>query len=122
MKQTIFLLCTVVCAASCTHVYYAPNTANVPLLSQKGETLINGLYSEGSLSTFSGGEFQVATAVSSHVGIMANTMFVSTTKADRTTRNREKALMPSLRQGYLGAMTKRKNSLARYMRVQALVE
>ena len=58
--------------ASCHHVYYAPNTTNAPLLSEKGETRINALYSSGNTSEFNGGELQFAHAVSKHMGIMVN--------------------------------------------------
>ena len=58
---------------SCVHVYYAPNTANAPLLSEAGETRINALYSTGiNISSFNGGEIQVAHAVSKNIGVMVN--------------------------------------------------
>ena len=77
MKQIILLVIITGSAASCTHVYYAPNTANIPLLSEKGETRINTLGSSGSVATINAAEFQAATALSHNVGIMFNTMFVS---------------------------------------------
>lgn len=77
MKFNTCLLGLAVISASCTHVYYAPNTANAPLLSEKGETRINALYSAGGVSEFSGGELQLAHAISKNVGLMVNGMAVS---------------------------------------------
>jgi hypothetical protein len=81
MKPAIFLLIiSLGMLTSCYHVYYAPNTANVPLLSQKKEFRLNALYSAGGLSEFSGGEVQLAYAVSDHWGIMVNGMSVGSTE------------------------------------------
>jgi hypothetical protein len=80
MKQYLILTMIAISTTSCYHVYYAPNTANSPLLSEKGEVKINGLYSGGADSDFEGGEVQVATAVTEHVGIMVNGMFVGRTE------------------------------------------
>lgn len=77
MKYYAYLLALAAITASCTHVYYAPNTANAPLLSEKGETRINALYSAGGVSEFSGGELQVAHAISKNFGLMVNGMAVS---------------------------------------------
>ena len=77
MKYYASLLALAVITASCTHVYYAPNTANAPLLSEKGETRINALYSAGGVSEFSGGELQLAHAVTKNFALMVNGMAVS---------------------------------------------
>jgi hypothetical protein len=77
MKLFNVLIGLVAVTTSCTHVYYAPNTANAPLLSEKGETRINALYASGAMSEFSGGELQISHAVSNHVAIMANGMTAS---------------------------------------------
>jgi hypothetical protein len=58
--------------SSCVHVYYSPNTANAPLLSEKGESRVNALYCSGSNSEFAGGELQLAYALTDHVGMMVN--------------------------------------------------
>lgn len=76
MKQIALLFIVTISTTSCYHVYYAPNTAHSPLLSQKGETRINAYYSGGSNSDFEGAEFQGATAIGKQTGIMVNTMFV----------------------------------------------
>ncbi|MGZ3924784.1 MAG: hypothetical protein ACXVBJ_13515 [Flavisolibacter sp.] len=80
MKTSTFLIAIATIFGSCTHVYYAPNTANAPLLSEKGEVRINGFSCGGWDSEFSGGEFQLATAITKHVGIMTNGMFVGKTE------------------------------------------
>ena len=79
MKKISGLLMIAVIMCSCAHVYYAPNTANAPLFSEKGETRVNALYTAGAYSEFSGGEIQVAHAVSKNVGVMINGFSVGTT-------------------------------------------
>ena len=56
---------------SCARYYYAPNSANIPLLSEK-EAKINAQYATGTVSH--GFEFQSAFAISPHFGGMINTM------------------------------------------------
>jgi hypothetical protein len=72
MKQNLFLLALVVNLASCYHVYYAPNTANAPLLTQKGETRVNALYTTGDASDFDGCEVQAAYAITKNFAVMTN--------------------------------------------------
>lgn len=74
MKLYTFLWASIVISSSCNHIYYAPNTANAPLFSEKGETKINALYAVGGVSEFSGGELQAAHAVSKSFGVMINGM------------------------------------------------
>ena len=76
MKSSLFLLVLATAITSCYHVYYAPNTAHSPLLTDKGEVRLNAYYSGGSNSEFEGAEFQGAAAVGKHTGVMINTMFV----------------------------------------------
>ncbi len=56
---------------SCAQYYYAPNSNNIPLLSEK-EAKINAQYSAGLISN--GFECQSAFAISRHFGGMMNTM------------------------------------------------
>ncbi|HEY0356365.1 MAG TPA: hypothetical protein VGC29_09185, partial [Flavisolibacter sp.] len=72
MKNIICLLIISVGLTSCYHVYYAPNTANAPLLSKTGETRINGLYSQGADTEYDGAELQLAHAINKNVGLMVN--------------------------------------------------
>lgn len=73
MKTFIYLLVITVGMTSCAHVYYAPSTPNATLFTEKGETRINGLYaSGGNVSSFQGGEIQLAHSVSKNIGIMVN--------------------------------------------------
>lgn len=72
MKFYLILVVIIIGNTSCHHVYYAPNTANVPLLSHKGEARINGLYCTGWDSEFNGGELQLAYAPANHLGFMIN--------------------------------------------------
>lgn len=80
MRLLLLLFIITITSTSCYHVYYAPNTANSPLFSEKGEVKINGLYSGGADSDFEGGEIQVASAVTNHVGVMVNAMFAGRTE------------------------------------------
>jgi hypothetical protein len=71
-----FISTTLFC--SCSHVYYSPNSSNVPLFKEKGETRINGYYSLGSagLDEIKGAEIQAAYAAGKNFGIMVNTAFM----------------------------------------------
>jgi len=80
MKLLISLLMITAGMSSCAHVYYAPNTPNAPLLSEKGETRINAMYCSGGYADYTGGELQFAHAVSKNCGIMANGFFVGQTE------------------------------------------
>src|SRR5690242_14995715 len=81
MKVFLLIAAIIIIFGSCTQLYYAPNTPNSPLLSQKGEVRLNGNYAAGlsPVNQYSGAEFQGATAVSKHAGIMMNTMFIGGT-------------------------------------------
>jgi hypothetical protein len=72
MKLYLILILAILGNSSCNHVYYAPNTANIPLLSQEGEIRVNGMYSTGWDSEFNGGELQLAYAATDHFGAMIN--------------------------------------------------
>src|SRR5215203_4384981 len=72
MNKIYSLIAIAITITSCQHVYYAPNSANAPQLSEKGETRLNALYCAGGDSEFSGGELQAAHAVSDKVGVMIN--------------------------------------------------
>ena len=72
MKRFLLLLSIAAITASCHHVYYAPNTPNRPMLTEKGETRINANYVSGADSEFEGGEVQIAHAVKENLGLMAN--------------------------------------------------
>jgi len=77
MKNLIKSLLVATSLTSCYHVYYSPNTANAPLLTEKGETKINAMYSTGGNSEFNGGEFQVAHAAGKHFALMTNVFFAA---------------------------------------------
>jgi len=82
-QQTVLLQCcalfiSAIIFCSCSHVYYSPNSANVPLFKEKGETRINGYYTLGNngIDDIKGGEIQLAHAVSDKIGIILNTAFL----------------------------------------------
>jgi len=72
MKKIPVLFAFMMSLSACHHVYYAPNTANAPLLNEKGETRINALYTSGGSSEYDGGELQFAHAVGKNVAVMVN--------------------------------------------------
>ena len=78
IQRCIILLFTAILFGSCLHLYYAPNSSNVPLFKEKGEAKINANYSGG--AEISGAEIQGAYAVSEHVGIMLNTAFLGSSE------------------------------------------
>jgi hypothetical protein len=78
-KQTIanltILLAACLLYPRCGVTLYVPNTVNSPLLGEKGDHKVNaGLVTQAPHPTF---DFQGAYAVSDHVGVMANTSFMS---------------------------------------------
>src|SRR3954468_1756113 len=88
-QQTILLQCcmliiSTVIFCSCSHVYYSPNSSNVPLFKEKGETRINGYYSLGNagLDEIKGAEIQAAYAVGKNFGIMFNTAFMGASEGN----------------------------------------
>jgi hypothetical protein len=74
MKYYTLLILLMAGTSSCYHIYYAPNTANTPLFTEKGQTRINGIYCGGGDSEFNGGELQLAHSAGKNFGLMANFM------------------------------------------------
>lgn len=72
MKLFTFLFCIAILCASCTHYYYAPNTAHTPLLTEKKELRVTGAISTGVESDITAGEFQAAYAFAPHWGVMVS--------------------------------------------------
>jgi hypothetical protein len=79
---TLLVLSASLLCSSCYHVYYAPNTPNTPLLSEKGEGRLNGLIATGMESEFVGLELQSAYAVRRNWGLMLN--FFAANKSENT--------------------------------------
>ena len=82
MKQYLLLLLLSSSLTSCYHAYYAPNTTHAALLSRKGETKVNAMYSAGADTEFEGGELQVAHALTRNSALMLNFMAVG--RSDNT--------------------------------------
>ena len=73
---------------SCYHVYYAPNTLNTPLLSEKGEMRVNALFTSGRESDYLGGELQAAYAILKNWAVMFNAITAGRTlKTDYISRD-----------------------------------
>jgi hypothetical protein len=75
MKAAIIVI-AVFGLTACNHVYYAPNTANVPLLTEQGEVKANLSSISAFESRANGGELQVAYAPTGHFGIHAGGLHI----------------------------------------------
>jgi len=82
MKNALLLLFLTATISSCNHVYYAPNTPNLPQLGEKGDGRISATYSTGGESGFNGGELQFAYAPHRYIGFMGS--FMSVAKREET--------------------------------------
>lgn len=61
-----YLVLVLVASVGCSPKFYSPNTQNVPLLSEKGETVLNV---SGNGNQY---EFQAAHGVTNHIGLQAS--------------------------------------------------
>ncbi len=87
MKLFPFLLCLCLFLfTSCYHVYYAPNTPNVSLLTEKEELRVNAGLISGLDSEFGGGDLQVAYSPANNFAVMANGFSVSRKEETSETR------------------------------------
>jgi hypothetical protein len=71
------LLCVLVLFLGCSHYYYAPNAANIPLFKEKNTFKGKGGYS---WDDYKGADIQMAYSVSKNIGIMVNTFFAGETE------------------------------------------
>ena len=92
MKRTMLLLLLTASLSSCYHVYYAPNTPNAPLLTEKKEARVNALYSAGGDTEYQGGEIQYAQAVAKNIGVIGSFLAGGKTEdvSDGSATQREK--------------------------------
>jgi len=72
MRHTFLSVAIFFTLVSCNRVYYAPNTPNPALLTEKNEGRVNAIYSYGGWSELKAIDLQFAYAVEDHWGIMAN--------------------------------------------------
>ncbi len=80
MRYLIFLAC--LSFSSCAIVYY-PNSRNVPMFSSKGEF-------QGSVTTGTGNNLQLAYAVTNHFGVMSNGMLWGANGVDKNHINQHR--------------------------------
>lgn len=73
-----FAACIIFVFTGCTHYYYAPNAANIPVFKEKNTLKINGGFSSG--NNYQGGDVQLAYSVSPKIGIMFNSFFAGNTE------------------------------------------
>lgn len=88
MKHNLLLALTCLLCTSCYHAYYSPNTAHVPLLSQKGEGKLTASIGTGANTEYTSGELQLAFAATKNLGFMVNGF--TATKSEETEDNHEK--------------------------------
>lgn len=74
-KSLLRLLLLPILFTSCTHYYYAPTTANIPMLREKNEARINANYYI--TDEASGGELQLAYATGKRTAFMLNILSAS---------------------------------------------
>lgn len=72
--KIFIVLFLVLSLTSCSHYYYAPNAANVPLFKEKNTFKLRGGYSADS---YDGADIQMAYSVSKKIGVMVNSFFAS---------------------------------------------
>jgi len=75
MKKIIFnpmLIYMLVLLTSCSHYYYAPNAANIPLFKEKNSVEVKGGFSGDS---YNGADIQAGYSVSKKVGVIVNSFF-----------------------------------------------
>src|SRR6185437_7569943 len=61
----------------CSHYYYAPNAANIPLFKEKNTFKLKGGYSG---DNYNGADIQMAYSVSKKIGVMVNSFFAGKTE------------------------------------------
>ncbi|MEO9210372.1 MAG: hypothetical protein ABI208_04695 [Ginsengibacter sp.] len=78
--SSIFLICVLTLLSSCTHYYYAPNAANIPLFKEKNTFKGKVGYSS---DEYTGADIQMAYSASKNIGIMVNSFFVGETEQNQ---------------------------------------
>lgn len=63
----------------CTHYYYAPNAANIPLFKTKNSFKAKAAFAEGNY--YAGGDIQLAYSVSPKIAVMVNSFFATKTES-----------------------------------------
>jgi hypothetical protein len=74
---SLFLICILAFTSSCSHYYYAPNAANIPLFKEKNTLKLKGGYSG---DYYDGADIQMAYSVSKNIGVMVNSFFAGETE------------------------------------------
>ena len=71
------LLCVLALMSGCSHYYYAPNAANIPMFKEKNTFKGKAGYS---WDNYKGADIQMAYSASKNIGIMVNTFFAGKTE------------------------------------------
>lgn len=101
LKMSILILFIIISIEYSCSPAYIPNVANVPMLTNKGESQI-GVY-----AGFSGLDVQYASAPANHIGIMLNSSFMNSTSDPQ--KNYHKHIFA---EGGIGYFNKNKGNLS----------
>lgn len=71
------LFCVLALLSGCTHYYYAPNSANIPMFKEKNTFKGKAGFSS---DNYSGADIQMAYSASKNIGIMVNSFFAGETE------------------------------------------
>lgn len=73
MKNALVILILILFSTGCSHYYYAPNAANIPLFKEKNTFKGKAGFSS---DNYTGADIQMAYSASKNIGIMVNSFFV----------------------------------------------
>ena len=73
----MLLICVLLIFPGCSHYYYAPNAANIPLFKEKNTFKAKVGFSS---DDYRGADIQIAYSASKNIGIMVNTFFAGKTE------------------------------------------
>jgi hypothetical protein len=76
MKKITFAI-LILALTGCSHYYYAPNAANIPLFKEKNNFEFKGGYSG---DYYEGADIQMAYSATNNIGVMLNSFFVGKTE------------------------------------------
>lgn len=76
MKKIVIVI-LIFATTSCSHYYYAPNAANIPLFKEKNNLEVKGGFSG---DNYSGADIQTAYSVNKKIAVMVNSFFAGETE------------------------------------------
>jgi len=76
--KNFLILFLILSLTACTHYYYAPNAANIPLFKEKNT--FKGKAGIGGGNNYTGGDIQLAYSAGKNIGIILNSFFAGKTE------------------------------------------